>query len=161
MADIAKRLYDAMITEKVLNKIGLAAVRIIVKRTRRQSLDVSGKSLQPYSAKYLAKRAGDGLASPAKVTMSFARTNSMLDTIDLRAAENYVELYFNDPLKEKLAYYHNISGAGKSRVIRRFWGIEIEQEKENLTQLAQKEAERTLTEAVGVILKQLYVEGES
>ena len=47
---------------------------------------------------------------------------SVVDTSD-----NKIVIGFDDPEAARIAYYHNISGAGKSRVLRKFLGLQEKQ----------------------------------
>ena len=159
MDDINLRLIKALNSQKIYNKLGLAAIRIMRKRTRN-SQDVKGQQFELYSRGYAAKRKRAGLANPAKVTMEFSKTGGMLAAIDYEVFEvlgdqdefGYAEVSIKDPLKAQLAYYHNISGAGKGRVIREFWGIELDEEITQLETLANKEARDVLIKEIGDIL---------
>lgn len=152
--DINERLIKALNESKVLNKIGLAASRIILRRTR-QGKDISGSSFKPYSKSYQKKKKKMGFADVTTVNLEASRVGSMLSAIDYETSFDSVILYFNKPAKEQLAYYHNISGAGKSRVIRKFWGIEMRDELDALTNLANKEAKEILKREIAAILTEL------
>jgi hypothetical protein len=158
--DVNQRIFNVLNSQKIFNKLGLQAIRIIRKRTRK-AYDVKGNIFKSYSQGYLKKRAKAGLENPEKVTLEFSRVNSMLETIGytyalgLGGAESSVEVYITDPLKEQIAYYHNISGAGKGKVIREFWGIESDKEVEQLNNVINASVREALVKEIGDILVEL------
>jgi hypothetical protein len=118
-----EKLLKALKSQAFLNILGLAARKIIIYRTRK-GLDVEGKSFQPYSESYKKVRQRARLpVSP--VTLTFEDIAGMLKKIDHVVANDFssVAVMIDDAAKEQIARYHNIEGAGKKKVIRRFWGI--------------------------------------
>jgi len=158
--DINQRLISALNNAKVFNKTGLGAIRIIRKRTRA-GRDVRGNFFDSYSTGYLAKRQQAGYANASKVTLEFAQVNTMLEAIGFKysmgfgGAESIIEVYITDPIKAQIAYYHNVSGAGRSRVTREFWGIETDEEIAQLNSIANDAARQTLIKEIGDILTDL------
>lgn len=53
----------------------------------------------------------------------------------LRADENGIEIGFLTAQTSRIAFYHNVAGAGKSRTIRRFLDLTIEQREELIAML--------------------------
>lgn len=109
--------------QEFLNKISLAIESLIKKRTA-EGTDYTGASFKPYSEKYADKRRA--LSLPAdKVNLSYDLYSGMMTSLDHVVLNNFesAKVYFNKTEKEKLAYYHNISGAGKKKVIREFFNL--------------------------------------
>jgi len=139
----SRKLLSALRNQTLWNKLGLAGIRLIRKRTRKGT-DVDGKPFKKYSKGYAKKRAKAGLPTHP-VNLQFADVGSMLMSIDHIVYNNFegVSVLFGDPAKEKLATYHNIDGAGKSKVIRKFWGLNESEEKQ-LADLAAREIENII-----------------
>lgn len=159
MDDINLRLIRALNSQKIYNKLGLAAIRIIRKRTR-QSKDVRGTAFQKYTAAYIKRKARLGFANPSKVNLELSKVNGMLASIDYEVVEvlgdedefGYAEVSITDPFKAQLAYYHNVAGAGKGKVIREFWGIELDAELNQLQSIVDEKAREVLIEEIGDML---------
>jgi hypothetical protein len=146
----ASQLLKALRSQAFYNKLGLAALRIIKDRTRK-GRDVEGKIFMPYSDPYAASREKRGL-NTHPVNLSFqdltrmlpkgykSSQQGMLNSIDHVVANDFtsVSILINDPVKEQIAVYHNVQGAGKGKVIRRFWGIEAAKEIKQLADLGYK-----------------------
>lgn len=153
-SEINYRILLALKKQQFFNKIGLGAIRLIKKRIR-SGKDIKGSTFQPYSDNYVLVKSRAGFANPEKVNLTLARVGGMLAAIDHKSVgEDTVEVYFTDPLKEQLAYYHNVSGAGKSKVLREFFGLN-EEEEDTLTELAQSEAEKILVKEIGGLFMEL------
>jgi len=125
--------------EAIFTRAELAIIRIIKKRTR-EGKDVEGRSFKPYSEGYrrIRQRAG---RPTTPVDLNFSNAGGMLDSIEgfIPSTLDKVSIEFNRPDKELLAYYHNISGAGKGKVIREFFALsddESEQVFKNVEELA-------------------------
>jgi hypothetical protein len=129
-------LLDALKSQKLLNKLALGVERIILDRTRK-GMDVDGQSFTNYSEPYKKKRAAAQL-NTYPVDLFFDHTSGMLTKVDhvINANMESVRVLINDPEKEKIGGYHNTSGAGKSKVIRKWWGIKSSEELEKLRTLA-------------------------
>ncbi len=137
------KLLDALKNQQLWNKLGLAAIRLIRIRTRKGK-DVDGKDFKKYSAGYKKKREKAGLPTHP-VNLEFANVGSMLHKIDHVIYNEFdgVSVLIDDPHKEQIARYHNIEGAGKSKVIRKFWGINKEEE-DKLVDIAAREVENII-----------------
>jgi hypothetical protein len=123
-----EKLFKALKSQEFYSKLALAAIKTIKDRTRKGK-DVEGKSFQPYSESYKKVRQRAGLpVSP--VTLTFDDIAGMLKKIDHVVANDFssVAVVIDDAAKEQIARYHSIEGAGKKKVIRRFWGIELQSE---------------------------------
>jgi len=129
-----KRMLNSLVnklhSQKLMNLLGLMAERFIQKRTR-EGKDVSGSPWAAYSEPYKKKREKVGL-STHPVNLMWDEYTGMMRHIDHLVARTFdkVLIYINDPHKRKLAYYHDKSGAGKSRVVRHFFGISDTEKKQ-------------------------------
>lgn len=134
-----KTIAHRLMNQQFWNKIALRAIRIIQVRTRAGK-DVTGMPFRTYSKGYLRKRERKGIVPANAITLRFSR-NGMMQQIDHVVANDLesVQILFKDDRAKKLAYYHNISGAGKSKIIRRFLGIEIPTEVKQLESLGYNE----------------------
>lgn len=113
-----------LLGQQFWNAIALKAIRVIRNRTR-QSRDMEGKKFREYNKQYLKKRRDAGILNAATVNLEFSRAGGMLKSLDHMVAQDLesVVVYFNDDRARELAGYHNDTGAGRSRVIRKFFGI--------------------------------------
>jgi hypothetical protein len=119
--------------QMLLNKLALAQERKIKDRTRR-GVDLEGKTFKPYNPQY-AKRKFKITGIPTHVVnLTFDDISGMMQQIDHVIANDFskVEIQILDPQKRKIAGYHHETGAGRSRVIRRFWGINQQDENDLL-----------------------------
>lgn len=88
-------------------------------------LDVHGKTFAPYSKAYNDFKAGKKDAPPLRPDL--ALTGQMMADIAVKDArsDGTGSIGHTHPASAELAFYHNISGAGNSRIIREYWGIPI------------------------------------
>jgi len=135
MHEVLEIIKESFESSKVLNELGLAAQRIIMKRTR-EGKDYQGNQFQSYSEAYKKKRQRAGLPTDP-VNLLFNEIDGMMMSIDYKAIDssNTAQLFFEDNAKARLAEFHNESGAGRSKVIREFWNLS-EEEKEKLSAVA-------------------------
>jgi len=120
---LLNRILKGFQSQRLLNMLGLAVRRIIQDRTRK-GVDVEGKPFKEYSKGHARKR--EKLDLPVyPVNLQMDDVEGMLRKIDHAITREFEELkvFIDDPEKEQIARYHNILGAGKSKVIRRFWGL--------------------------------------
>lgn len=134
--NISAKLLSALKSQEFYNKLGLAAIRIIKSRTRKQ-VDVQGDFFKDYHPSYVQRKRRLGFADPETVNLTLSKYRGMLNSIDHEVSSDLqsVAVYFDDKAKEQLAVYHNIMGAGKGKVIREFWGIEMQEEIDQLSSL--------------------------
>ena len=123
-------IIDGLQSQKIMNRLGLAQERNIQKRTR-EGRDLNEKSFKSYSPKYAKRKLRQTAIPTHVVNLTFDDINGMMHSIDhvVFADLSGVELEFIDERKRKIAEYHNILGAGKSKVIREFWGVNEKEEK--------------------------------
>jgi len=117
---------------KLLNKLGLQQIHHIRQRTQ-SGIDLEGRPFKPYNEQYAERKFAETGIPTHTVNLTFNDVDGMLSPLKLNHAINAdltaVELLFTDPEKRKLASYHDQLGAGRSRVIRRFWGVNEGDEK--------------------------------
>lgn len=126
-------ILDGLQNQTLLNKLGLTQIRKIKDRTRR-GVDLSGKTFKPYNEQYAERKFKTTGIPTHVVNLTLDDISGMLQQIDHVVNTDFsnVEILFRDPRKRKLASYHNELGAGRSRVIREFWGINPQDEKDLL-----------------------------
>ena len=114
--------------QTLLERLALGAEYLIKNRTA-EGKDSNLSEFEPYSPAYKLVRSKAGL--PAQPVSMFY-SGDMLGQITHEIASfdpNSVEIFFRTKRAEDLAFYHNISGAGKSgtkrpgRVIRQFFAL--------------------------------------
>lgn len=143
--------------EKTLNKVGLMAVGMIDDNIESKK-DAKGKAFKFYSFEYwLAKKYKKKTRSQPgskarekwmesarsawesdKKNVTLALTGNMRSAIDVvktDTAGGTATLGFENKEAAEVAFYHLISGAGKSRVRRNFWYF-TEKQKKSLTEFA-------------------------
>lgn len=125
-----KQILDAFENQTLLNKLGLAQIRNIKDRTRR-GLDLFGRPFRPYTEEWKKRKESVFRVPSHPVNLILDDVTGMLTQIDHVVAADLrsVELMFRTPEKRRIASYHDQLGAGKSRVIRRFWGVSESDEK--------------------------------
>lgn len=132
-------LLKALKSQTLMEKLGLGAIFIIKQRTQK-GFDVFGKEFKEYSEPYKKIRKRAHLHT-SPVDLFFDHTAGMLLKIDHVVANDFesVRVLINDDAKELIGTYHNTLGAGKSKVIRKWWGIQAAAEKEKLSKIGWNE----------------------
>ena len=113
---------------KLRNKLGLGALRIIRKRTR-EGLDVDGNPFAEYSESYKPKREANELPTDTP-DLAFSVRDGMMQQLRYDLSDGGVDLGFDTAEKALLASYHNTKGAGRSKVIRLFFGLSTDEEQQ-------------------------------
>lgn len=123
-----EKILKALKSQEFYNILGLAAIKIIKDRTRKGK-DVKGKKFTPYSESYKKVRERAGLPT-SPVSLTFDDISGMLTKVDHVVANDFshVSVLIDDAAKAQIAKYHNELGASKKKVIREFWGIEMNSE---------------------------------
>jgi hypothetical protein len=112
-----------LITEALMKEIGDMAVEEIVSRTE-SGVDADGKPFKAYSADYAKRKVADGGLGRVNLRGAKGGGHQMLDDIGVvDVSDNSVTVGFRTARKMELATYHDQLGAGKSRVIRRFFDV--------------------------------------
>lgn len=130
---------DALYNQRMLNQIGLAALRLIKTRTR-QGKDIKGKKFKGgkgYSEAYKKKRQKHHLPVDV-INLEFDDIDGMLQHLDYVIFRDLsgVALDINRDDKRQIAYYLNESGAGKNRIKFPFFGLN-KKEEEKIAKLVQ------------------------
>lgn len=130
-----------------LNRLALAGERLILSRTRRgEFLPGSSPGAQSYSEGHRRKRQAAGLPTSI-VNLQFDDLEGMLSKVDhvIAADLESVAIDIANPRKKEIAGFHHISGAGKSRVIRKFFDFS-EKEAADLVDLVGRDIEDLLVD---------------
>jgi hypothetical protein len=116
--------------EKKLLKAGFRAIELMNQQVAK-SKDVENKAYKPYSTAYSEWKERKYPQFKGKVNLT--RTGRMLRGLnDVAVDKNEINIRFADQESAEIAYYHNVMGAGKAKVIRRFLGL-TEKELEDKT----------------------------
>jgi len=118
------RFKDVFKDQELLTAIGLAWRKMVRGRTLRGK-DIHGNRFKPYSKSYEGVR--KRLNEPVHlVNLTMDHITGMLQQIDHVVFDDLegVTMFIADPEKSQIAKYHNELGAGKSKVVREFWGLD-------------------------------------
>lgn len=126
LADDLHAVAAALVQESTLTRAGLGAQRRMQQR-RRRGVDVRGSTFQAYSTSHARKRQREGLPT-SPVDLKFSQYDSSADALDQAISPDLstLELLFSDSRASQIAYWHNVSGAGKGRVIREWFALNTE-----------------------------------
>ena len=103
--------------KKALANVSAFQIVNIRNRTQRKGVDVNGSPFKPYSKAYrrrLVKQSG---------VVDLTDTGQMFSSLTSKITPSKGTLFFRQAQANKKAFYHDIAGAGKGRVIRQFFGI--------------------------------------
>lgn len=119
-----------------LKKAGRRII-FLIKRNIQAGKDIHGNPLAPYTPEYEARKASKKQNFSIGDAVDLVYDGIMLASLNTVKVEgNKLIIGFNDQNSAELAYYHNISGAGKGRVLREFLGLTDEdKEDERLKEL--------------------------
>ncbi len=132
-----ENILNAFKNSELFNKLGLGSIRLIKKRTR-EGIDLHGSPFKPYSVQYAKKRNREGKQTDV-VQLIYDDYFGMVSRIDHVISRNLESVSViidslksepDKPSKAEIAKFHNESGAGKSKVIREFFGHNPEEEKQ-------------------------------
>jgi hypothetical protein len=110
------------------NKLLKAGFRIVelINENIKKGEDYLGTPFAPYSPKYRVWKEAKYPQDAGKVNLTL--TGNMLRGFHpIKAESNSIILGFEDASQSTLAYYHDQSGAGRSRVLRKFLGLHDKQ----------------------------------
>ena len=121
--DKLKRFGEAFRSQELLTKLGVHFETSTRRRTIKGK-DIEGHTFKPYSKQYAKKRRKLGEPT-SPVNLRIDHRGGMLEKVDHAVARDLksVEGFINDTDKERIGFYHAVSGAGKGRVIRKWWGM--------------------------------------
>lgn len=132
LADDLEAFARSLQNQRLLSRIGLAAERLIKDRTRR-GVDFEERVFEraptaeagsPYSPGHAQKRADQGLPT-GLINLQFTLYGGSMEAFDHVVARDLqsVALRFTSARAERIMRFHNIEGAGKSKVIRKNIGL--------------------------------------
>ncbi len=136
LASDLRAFAEQLQSQKLLNRLGLGAIRLIKTRTRL-GIDVDGRPFPsatdakdgPYSRSHKRKREKRGLPTSIK-NLEFSLHDGMLQKVDHVVSADFtsVSVLIDDPKKALIARYLNDDGAGKNKMKHRFWELNLEEE---------------------------------
>ncbi|TAN62859.1 hypothetical protein EPN18_03895 [bacterium] len=131
---------EGVVTPELLSELGEVAVKMLRERMAK-GIDVEGRPFQPYSAGWKKARVKRGKAS-APVDLNFE--GNMLASMKaiVNAAGGEVAISFENGKEAEKANFHNVSGAGSSKVRRVFLGL-TESEADVLEELLKSRLAKT------------------
>ena len=103
--------------KRALANVSAFQIRNIKDRTQRKGIDVNGSPFKPYSKSYrrrLVKQSG---------VVDLTDTGQMFSSLTSKITPSKGTLFFRQAQANKKAFYHDIAGAGKGRVVRPFFSI--------------------------------------
>lgn len=103
--------------KRALANVSAFQIRNIKDRTQRKGISVNGTAFRPYSKSYkrrLVKQSG---------VVDLTDTGQMFSSLTSKVSTSKGVLFFRQASANKKAFYHDIVGAGKGRVVRPFFGI--------------------------------------
>ena len=130
-----QKLFTALRSQQFYEKLALA-VEYLIKQRTRSGMDIDDKSFGDYSESYKKVRERHNLPT-SPVSMTFDDVSGMLSKIDHVIANDFesASVFINDKAKEQIAYYWNIGGAGRKKMLRPFWGVKLSSELKQLADL--------------------------
>ena len=120
IADVVRKF--PQVTKKALAQVSAFQISNIRTRTQKKGLDVNERPFKPYSIKY--KRAK--IKESGVVDLN--DTGQMFSSLTSKVSPSKGELFFRGEDANKKAFYHDQVGAGKSKVVRPFFGISDKEE---------------------------------
>ncbi len=128
-------LADLLMNQELMNKIGLGVIRRNAQRTRR-GVDAAGRPFvaaptarpgSPYSPGHARRRTRRGLPTD-KINFQFTLYGGSLEALNhvINRDLSDIHIMFTNPRAARIMAYHNVSGAGRSRVIRETLGLNAE-----------------------------------
>jgi len=112
-----------------LLKAGFRIIELINENIEK-GVDIEDQPFAKYSPKYRIWKEKRYPQDRGKVNLTAKGT--MLQALNtVKAMDNEITIGFDDEEQARIAYYHNISGAGRGRVIRKFLGLREEQYSDN------------------------------
>lgn len=100
------------------------------RRKKYNGKNIKGKGKKRWQA-FLKNAESDWIGEKDKVIL--LKTGAMRASISVVKVDNSIPsitVGFNDKESAEKAFYHNVSGAGRGRVLRKFLGLQVQQEQE-------------------------------
>ena len=110
--------------KKALNKVSNMAIFMITKRTQSGNLPDGGKMI-PYAKSTVKSRKKRGRQTGF---VDLTDTGKMFRSLDYKVSGLKSTLFFSNMERNKIASYHDIFGAGRSKVVRPFFSIGTKEE---------------------------------
>jgi len=113
--NIQKKFPSAI--KMALANVSAFQIDAIKDRTQRKGISVNGNPFTPYSKKYrrrLVKQSG---------VVDLTDTGQMFSSLISKITSSKGSLFFRNQSANKKAFYHDIAGAGKRKVVRPFFSI--------------------------------------
>ena len=120
IADVVRKF--PQVTKKALAQVSAFQISNIRNRTQKKGLDVNERPFKPYSIKY--KRAKIKESGVVDLT----DTGQMFSSLTSKISSSKGVLFFRNQNANRKAFYHDEVGAGKSKVVRPFFGISDKEE---------------------------------
>ena len=122
LEQIQKKFPNAI--KQTLANVSALQIRNIRDRTQRKGVSLNGSKFKPYSAGY--KRAKVKQSDVVDLT----DTGQMFSALTSKISPSKGTLFFRNMFANKKAFFHDQAGAGKGKVVRRFFGINSKEEKQ-------------------------------
>ena len=122
LQQIQKQFPNAI--QQTLANVSAFQILNIRDRTQRKGVSVNGTAFKPYSAGY--KRAKVKESGVVDLT----DTGQMFSSLTTRILPSKGTLFFRNMFANKKAFFHDQAGAGKGKVVRPFFGINRQEEKQ-------------------------------
>jgi hypothetical protein len=113
--NIQKKFPNAI--KKALANVSAFQIANIKDRTQKKGISVNGSSFRPYSKEYkrrLVKQSG---------VVDLTDTGQMFSSLTSKITPSKGTLFFRQAQANKKAFYHDVVGAGKGKVVRPFFSI--------------------------------------
>jgi len=122
LASSIRKISKGLVTRDLLGELSSRAKEVILERTDRE-MDYSVERFRPYSKGWSAERAKKGkTASVVDLSFEGKMLGDIKAGVDITGGE--ARVYFANPGSEgKKALYHNVTGAGGSKIRREFFGL--------------------------------------
>ena len=112
------------VIKQTLANVSALQIRNIRDRTQRKGISVNGSPFKSYSEGY--KRAKVKESGVVDLT----DTGQMFSSLTSKIRPSKGTLFFRNMFANKKAFFHDKAGAGKGKVIRPFFGINRQEEKQ-------------------------------
>ena len=122
LEQIQKKFPNAI--KQTLANVSALQIRNIRDRTQRKGVSLNGSPFKPYSSGY--KRAKVKESGVVDLT----DTGQMFSALTSKIRPSKGTLFFRNMFANKKAFFHDQAGAGKGKVVRRFFGINSKEEKQ-------------------------------
>ena len=122
LAEIQRKFPNVI--RQTLANVSALQIRNIRDRTQRKGVSVNGSPFKKYSLGY--KRAKVKESGVVDLT----DTGQMFSSLTSKITPSKGSLFFRNMFSNKKAFFHDIAGAGKGKVVRPFFSINRQEEKQ-------------------------------